>query len=56
MRSKDLCRRTSDERYQGIPIQRGPPLWSRALDRTSPRTVGAAGGKETCPVPRILNI
>ena len=43
----------SDGRYQVIPIQRGPPLWSRALGRTSPRTVGNGDAKETCPVPRI---
>jgi len=37
----------SDGRCQGIPIQRGPPLWSRALGRTSPRTVGNADGNGT---------
>ena len=43
----------SHGRYQVIPIQRGPPLCSRVLDRTSPRMVGNADGDETCPVPRI---
>jgi len=46
----------SDGRCQGIPMQSGPLLWSRASGRTSPRTVGNADGNETCPVPRISKI